>query len=400
MNNNNKNKEKIELKNIIIYCNNKKFIIGLKRDFYIVLLMLLLFFSMYIGSMIFYSSFYNMKIIIFITILFTLTIYNYLSVFFREPGIIPRNYSSTEMNSENIKISISTTEEEITKKNVSKIMRKYNDITPQCEKDAIKNINKIEETESNENNNNNNNLNESIPYIFQKKPCVTCNIIRPETCSHCSVCDNCIIGMDHHCYYISNCVGIRNHKNFYLFLIFGTILCFFGIIFIVYHIIYILFLFNFNITKSFYKNYYILIFISLTFMFIIPIVINFSCRKQYLKIIISSVFGHLLFIYIFYLNSFKFKLNFFYFHPFGLNVLEGLIPCFIFVLKTFVVQTRMIGKGLTVKQFKSIVKQRNELIDNENDDYILMEKYLTQKFKLINIFRFLNKKIPKSLVNK
>ena len=400
MNNNNKNKEKIELKNIIIYCNNKKFIIGLKRDFYIVLLMLLLFFSMYIGSMIFYSSFYNMKIIIFITILFTFTIYNYLSVFFREPGIIPRNYSSTEMNSENIKISISTTEEEITKKNVSKIMRKYNDITPQCEKDAIKNINKIEETESNENNNNNNNLNESIPYIFQKKPCVTCNIIRPETCSHCSVCDNCIIGMDHHCYYISNCVGIRNHKNFYLFLIFGTILCFFGIIFIVYHIIYILFLFNFNITKSFYKNYYILIFISLTFMFIIPIVINFSCRKQYLKIIISSVFGHLLFIYIFYLNSFKFKLNFFYFHPFGLNVLEGLIPCFIFVLKTFVVQTRMIGKGLTVKQFKSIVKQRNELIDNENDDYILMEKYLTQKFKLINIFRFLNKKIPKSLVNK
>ena len=400
MNNNNKNKEKIELKNIIIYCNNKKFIIGLKRDFYIVLLMLLLFFSMYIGSMIFYSSFYNMKIIIFITILFTLTIYNYLSVFFREPGIIPRNYSSTEMNSENIKISISTTEEEITKKNVSKIMRKYNDITPQCEKDAIKNINKIEETESNENNNNNNNLNESIPYIFQKKPCVTCNIIRPETCSHCSVCDNCIIGMDHHCYYISNCVGIRNHKNFYLFLIFGTILCFFGIIFIVYHIIYILFLFNFNITKSFYKNYYILIFISLTFMFIIPIVINFSCRKQYLKIIISSVFGHLLFIYIFYLNSFKFKLNFFYFHPFGLNVLEGLIPCFIFVLKTFIVQTRMIGKGLTVKQFKSIVKQRNELIDNENDDYILMEKYLTQKFKLINIFRFLNRKIPKSLVNK
>ena len=400
MNNNNKNKEKIELKNIIIYCNNKKFIIGLKRDFYIVLLMLLLFFSMYIGSMIFYSSFYNMKIIIFITILFTLTIYNYLSVFFREPGIIPRNYSSTEMNSENIKISISTTEEEITKKNVSKIMRKYNDITPQCEKDAIKNINKIEETESNENNNNNNNLNESIPYIFQKKPCVTCNIIRPETCSHCSVCDNCIIGMDHHCYYISNCVGIRNHKNFYLFLTFGTILCFFGIIFIVYHIIYILFLFNFNITKSFYKNYYILIFISLTFMFIIPIVINFSCRKQYLKIIISSVFGHLLFIYIFYLNSFKFKLNFFYFHPFGLNVLEGLIPCFIFVLKTFIVQTRMIGKGLTVKQFKSIVKQRNELIDNENDDYILMEKYLTQKFKLINIFRFLNRKIPKSLVNK
>ena len=400
MNNNNNKNEKIELKNFIINFNNKKYLIGIKRDFYIVLLMLLLFFSMYFISMIFYSKFYSIKIIIFITILFIFTIYNYLCVFFIEPGIIPRNSQNfqtnfTESNSEKIKISLSNSNEN--NKNISKIMKNYKDLTPQCEKNALKNTNQITETDSNENNNN---LNDSIPYIFQKKPCVTCNIIRPETCSHCSICDNCIIGMDHHCYYISNCVGIRNHKNFYLFLSFGTFISIFGGILIFYHFIYVLFLYDFNITKSLFNNYFIFIAFSLFFIIFFPLIINFSCRKQYLIITISLVFGHLLFIVIFYLNSLKFGLNFFIFHPFGLNVLEGLIPCFIFVLKTFIVQTRLIGKGLTIKQYKSIVKQRNKLFDDDNDDYLIMEKYLTQKFKFRNIFKFLNKKIPKSLVNK
>ena len=398
-NNNNKNNEKIELKNIIINFNNKKYLIGIKRDFYIVLLMLLLFFSMYFISMIFYSKFYSIKIIIFITILFISTIYNFLCVFFIEPGIIPRNSQNfqtnfTESNSEKIKISLSNSNEN---KNISKIIQNYKDLTPQCEKNALKNINQITETDSNENNNN---LNDSIPYIFQKKPCVTCNIIRPETCSHCSICDNCIIGMDHHCYYISNCVGIRNHKNFYLFLSFGLILCFFGIIFIIYHIFFVFFLYDFNVTKSLFNNYFFFIVFSLFFIIFFPLIINFSCKKQYLIIIVSIIFGHLLFIVCFYLNLYQFGLNFFYFHPFGLNVLEGLIPCFIFVLKTFIVQTRLIGKGLTIKQYKSIVKQRNKLFDEDNEDYLIMDKYLTQKFKFRNIFKFLNKKIPKSLVNK
>ena len=399
MNNNNNKNEKIELKNFIINFNNKKYLIGIKRDFYIVLLMLLLFFSMYFISMIFYSKFYSIKIIIFITILFIFTIYNYLCVFFIEPGIIPRNSQNfqiniTESNSEKIKISISNEENN---KNISKIMKNYKDLTPQCEKNALKNINQITETDSNENNIN---LNDSIPYIFQKKPCVTCNIIRPETCSHCSICDNCIIGMDHHCYYISNCVGIRNHKNFYLFLSFGTFISIFGGILIFYHFIYVLFLYDFNITKSLFNNYFIFIVFSLFFIIFFPLIINLSCKKQYLIIIVSIIFGHLLFIVIFYLNSLKFGLNFFIFHPFGLNVLEGLIPCFIFVLKTFIVQTRLIGKGLTIKQYKSIVKQRNKLFDEDNEDYLIMDKYLTQKFKFRNIFKFLNKKIPKSLVNK
>ena len=443
--NNNNISEKYE-KNLVLNIFNNKIIVGLKRDLIVFISFLFLFVFMYVFSMFCYKSFYNKYLLFFISLIFFVMIYNFIMCFLVEPGIVPKNDPKFQIdnvknfnknnnnnfnnltfdnnNNNNDKIQTECEKKAMEKNLNHNLNNKYNNekisnfnnnnnnisknninnqINPDCENKALQKTlksDKFSQIEEQSKFINYNNLNESIPYIFQKKPCVTCNIIRPETCSHCSVCDNCIIGMDHHCYYISNCVGIRNHKNFYLFLIFGTILCFFGIIFIVYHIIYILFLFNFNITKSFYKNYYILIFISLTFMFIIPIVINFSCRKQYLKIIISSVFGHLLFIYIFYLNSFKFKLNFFYFHPFGLNVLEGLIPCFIFVLKTFIVQTRMIGKGLTVKQFKSIVKQRNELIDNENDDYILMEKYLTQKFKLINIFRFLNRKIPKSLVNK
>ncbi len=410
MNNNNNKNEKIELKNFIINCNNKKYLIGIKRDFYIVLLMLLLFFSMYFISMIFYSKFYNIKIIIFITILFIFTIYNYLCVFFIEPGIIPRNSQNfqmniTESNSEKIKISISNEENN---KNISKIMKNYKDLTPQCEKNALKNTNQITETDSNENNIN---LNDSIPYIFQKKPCVTCNIIRPETCSHCSICDNCIIGMDHHCYYISNCVGIRNHKNFYLFLSFGTFISIFGGILIFYHFIYVLFLYDFNITKSLIKNYYILFNLSFFLGIFIPLFLlglN-MCKKQNL-LILSSI-GNFIFIIIFFLNKKKYKINeknyFFndFYHPFSCALFIGILSLLYLVFGMFLKETRLIGIGLTIKQYNSIYLQKTDLINNKNNEnkyYNVnnINNYLERKFDIKNIFKFIVQKRPKSLINK
>lgn len=59
--------------------------------------------------------------------------------------------------------------------------------------------------------------------------CDTCGVIKSYRVYHCTDCNVCIEGYDHHCPWIGKCVGAKNLCSFYFFLlmIFGTlILCF------------------------------------------------------------------------------------------------------------------------------------------------------------------------------
>ncbi len=51
-----------------------------------------------------------------------------------------------------------------------------------------------------------------------RRYCRKCKIFKPQRAHHCSICQRCIVKMDHHCPWINNCVGIGNHKFFLQFI--------------------------------------------------------------------------------------------------------------------------------------------------------------------------------------
>uniref|UniRef100_A0A673GWZ8 Palmitoyltransferase n=1 Tax=Sinocyclocheilus rhinocerous TaxID=307959 RepID=A0A673GWZ8_9TELE len=57
--------------------------------------------------------------------------------------------------------------------------------------------------------------------------CDRCQVIKPDRCHHCSVCETCVLKMDHHCPWVNNCVGFSNYKFFLLFLSYSMIYCVF-----------------------------------------------------------------------------------------------------------------------------------------------------------------------------
>jgi len=55
--------------------------------------------------------------------------------------------------------------------------------------------------------------------------CYSCENHKPFNAHHCSICDECVMEMDHHCVWIGQCVGARNHRHFLQFLAFLTVGC-------------------------------------------------------------------------------------------------------------------------------------------------------------------------------
>ncbi|XP_068618220.1 palmitoyltransferase ZDHHC16B isoform X2 [Battus philenor] len=50
--------------------------------------------------------------------------------------------------------------------------------------------------------------------------CKKCISPKPPRTHHCSVCDRCILAMDHHCPWLNNCVGYFNARYFYLYMVY------------------------------------------------------------------------------------------------------------------------------------------------------------------------------------
>mmetsp|Transcript_64017 Transcript_64017/g.101545 ORF Transcript_64017/g.101545 Transcript_64017/m.101545 type:complete len:300 (+) Transcript_64017:91-990(+) len=61
----------------------------------------------------------------------------------------------------------------------------------------------------------------------EKRYCKWCHNYKPDRCHHCRTCQSCILKMDHHCPWIMNCVGFRNHKYFFLLVVYAVANCLF-----------------------------------------------------------------------------------------------------------------------------------------------------------------------------
>ncbi|UZJ51609.1 hypothetical protein CBS101457_000929 [Exobasidium rhododendri] len=65
---------------------------------------------------------------------------------------------------------------------------------------------------------------QSAPLNSSNLYCYRCKRYKPPRAHHCRHCATCVLKMDHHCPWVGGCVGARNHKYFYHFIQWVTLL--------------------------------------------------------------------------------------------------------------------------------------------------------------------------------
>ena len=340
--------------NIVLF---KKYVLGTKVDFLLFLFTISGMAITWFGWVYTNNNFYSLKTYFICFISYFLTNYYMLLSFLTEPGIIPKE-------------------------------------CPQFSK----NNSKDKEKEENSRDKNNENM-EAIPKIFTERICITCNIIRPPGTSHCSDCDNCVQNFDHHCYFISNCVGKRNHKYFYLFLLWGTIgslkMLILGFI-----TIYNVFIINAKETIFiYYKNDKTLFIICVSF-FVFALICSVICFRNVCCFSFPFLIGFCILFYLWYKHLYNKKNIPSYYNPFILVFYLSTILLFFSVSTTFINQTYHISSGYTIKQTTSI---RDKMIQiyNSKEDKKLKDEYTrsrTFKEKIQNIIHLITSDIGESLI--
>ena len=386
-NNNNKEEKRYPIKphygNIgsnIVLCN--KHVLGVKESLSMVIIMIILECISFAAFIVFNNSFFPFYIYIIGGVFLLLTEIFYIISFSTEPGIIPRNHPDfiKKKNPE---------EENNIKNNLQNVEQSKNE-------NVISNLNNLNinhsigDIKNNINQNIANTEAKAQPNIFTERICVTCNIIRPPGASHCSTCDNCVLNFDHHCDYISNCVGKRNHKFFYLFLIFGSISSLYCSICQIITVIKVYIISPKGLYRELWHDNKWLLLLSFIAMFISLLLL--PCLRIRGILISILIIGYIIFVVIFYVYYTR-KGKPHYYNPIIILILAVSLVFGFSVFTAFLKQTNNISNGYTLKQIHSI---EDALKKKQISEDYMRPKPLGEKFS--NMIKFFSADRGKSLI--